>query len=418
MEKKTLSQKLYFMEGMLVDKISSLLDLRKSEVEDFIKQQDNFQIKNGQGNYEFRLLREGAGSKYSHGNYIEFFNSASGQWTAMHDFDKYFRINGLVDLPDMRVFLEYFFGAAKKSSDHKNSFIFDFELKPKEVDEYKNEVFLLSIYDVKGGLNFNFFNDQTKDNPAELSEFEIETIEFFFIALIKNAANFVRENELQIKDFYDTIYDPPCIYGYQNNEAFFKSFDNRDDFDLERRELEKEMNKEIEIIGEKNIPAAQMIAQANQEVQNYELTKLYEKVYINIGDVILDNRFILRKYPEIYKVLHDLTKYCLLVNLFLDSDKDLAEQRVNRYFKAETVETISDEVIILLAEATKDFLEANYSSAALAYIFSNYRAEVKELLEADDYQDIKKINDAVIEERIYPEFFGYKVVGFWEKLKN
>jgi len=66
MEKKTLSQKLYFMEGMLVDKISSLLDLRKSEVEDFIKQQDNFQIKNGQGNYEFRLLREGAGSKYSH----------------------------------------------------------------------------------------------------------------------------------------------------------------------------------------------------------------------------------------------------------------------------------------------------------------------------------------------------------------
>ncbi|TDP89677.1 hypothetical protein C7957_12338 [Halanaerobium saccharolyticum] len=418
MEKKTLSQKLYFMEGMLVDKISSLLDLRKSEVEDFIKQQDNFQIKNGQGNYEFRLLREGAGSKYSHGNYIEFFNSVSGQWTAMHDFDKYFRINGLVDLPDMRVFLEYFFGAAKKSSDHKNSFIFDFELKPKEVDEYKNEVFLLSIYDVKGGLNFNFFNDQTKDNPAELSEFEIETIEFFFIALIKNAANFVRENELQIKDFYDTIYDPPCIYGYQNNEAFFKSFDNRDDFDLERRELEKEMNKEIEIIGEKNIPAAQMIAQANQEVQNYELTKLYEKVYINIGDVILDNRFILRKYPEIYKVLHDLTKYCLLVNLFLDSDKDLAEQRVNRYFKAETVETISDEVIILLAEATKDFLEANYSSAALAYIFSNYRAEVKELLEADDYQDIKKINDAVIEERIYPEFFGYKVVGFWEKLKN
>ncbi|PTV96814.1 hypothetical protein C8C76_12413 [Halanaerobium saccharolyticum] len=418
MEKKTLSQKLYFMEGMLVDKISSLLDLRKSEVEDFIKQQDNFQIKNGQGNYEFRLLREGAGSKYSHGNYIEFFNSVSGQWTAMHDFDKYFRINGLVDLPDMRVFLEYFFGAAKKSSDHKNSFIFDFELKPKEVDEYKNEVFLLSIYDVKGGLNFNFFNDQTKDNPAELSEFEIETIEFFFIALIKNAANFVRENELQIKDFYDTIYDPPCIYGYQNNEAFFKSFDNRDDFDLERRELEKEMNKEIEIIGEKNIPAAQMIAQDNQEVQNYELTKLYEKVYINIGDVILDNRFILRKYPEIYKVLHDLTKYCLLVNLFLDSDKDLAEQRVNRYFKAETVETISDEVIILLAEATKDFLEANYSSAALAYIFSNYRAEVKELLEADDYQDIKKINDAVIEERIYPEFFGYKVVGFWEKLKN
>ena len=286
------------------------------------------------------------------------------------------------------------------------------------MDEYKDEVFLLSIYDVKGGLNFNFFNDQTKDDPAELSEFEIETIEFFFIVLIKNAANFVRENELQIKDFYDTIYDPPCIYGYQNNEAFFKSFDNRDDFDLERRELEKEMNKEIEIIGEKNIPAAQMIAQANQEVQNYELTKLYEKVYINIGDVILDNRFILRKYPEIYKVLHDLTKYCLLVNLFLDSDKDLAEQRVNRYFKAETVETISDEVIILLAEATKDFLEANYSSAALAYIFSNYRAEVKELLEADDYQDIKKINDAVIEERIYPEFFGYKVVGFWEKLKN
>ena len=418
MEKKKLSQKLYFLEGMSIDKISSLLDLRKSEVEDFIKQQDNFQIKNGQGNYEFRLLREGAGSKYSHGNYIEFFNSASGQWTTMYDFDKYFRINGLVDLPDMRVFLEYFFGAAKKSSDHKNSFIFDFELKPKEVDEYKNEVFLLSIYDVKGGLNFNFFNDQTKDNPAELSEFEIETIEFFFIALIKNAANFVRENELQIKDFYDTIYDPPCIYGYQNNEAFFKSFDNRDDFDLERRELEKEMNKEIEIIGEKNIPAAQMIAQANQEVQNYELTKLYEKVYINIGDVILDNRFILRKYPEIYKVLHDLTKYCLLVNLFLDSDKDLAEQRVNRYFITETVETISDEVIILLAEATKDFLEANYSSAALDCIFSNYRAEVKELLEADDYQDIKKINDAVIEERIYPEFFGYKVVGFWEKLKN
>ena len=418
MDKKTLSQKLYFMEGMSVDKISSLLDLRKSEVEDFIKQQDNFQIKNGQGSYEFRLLREGAGSKYSGGNYIEFFNSTSGQWTAMHDFDQYFRINGLSDLPDMRVFLEYFFGTAKKSSDYKNTFIFDFELKPKEVDEYKNEVFLLSIYDVKGGLNFSFFNDQTKDNPAELSEFEIETIEFFFIALIKNAANFVRENELQIKDFYDTIYDPPCIYGYQNNEAFFKSFDNRDDFDLERRELEKEMNKEIEIIGEKNIPAAQMIAQANQEVQNYELTKLYEKVYINIGDVILDNRFILRKYPEIYKVLHDLTKYCLLVNLFLDSDKDLAEQRVNRYFKAETVETISDEVIILLAEATKDFLEANYSSAALAYIFSNYRAEVKELLEADDYQDIKKINDAVIEERIYPEFFGYKVVGFWEKLKN
>ena len=114
MEKKKLSQKLYFMEGMSVDKISSLLDLRKSEVEDFIKQQDNFQIKNGQGNYEFRLLREGAGSKYSHGNYIEFFNSASGQWTAMHDFDKYFRINGLSDLPDMRVFLEYFFGTAKK----------------------------------------------------------------------------------------------------------------------------------------------------------------------------------------------------------------------------------------------------------------------------------------------------------------
>ena len=418
MDKKTLSQKLHFMEGMSVDKISSLLDLRKSEVEDFIKQQDNFQIKNGQGSYEFRLLREGAGSKYSGGNYIEFFNSASGQWTVMHDFDKYFRINGLSDLPDMRVFLEYFFGTAKRSSDYKNTFIFDFELKPKEVDEYKNEVFLLSIYDVKGGLNFNFFNDQTKDNPAELSEFEIETIEFFFIALIKNAANFVRENELQIKDFYDTIYDPPCIYGYQNNEAFFKSFDNRDDFDLERRELEKEMNKEIEIIGEKNIPAAQMIAQANREVQNYELTKLYEKVYINIGDVILDNRFILRKYPEIYKVLHDLTKYCLLVNLFLDSDKDLAEQRVNRYFITETVETISDEVIILLAEATKDFLEANYSSAALNYIFSNYRAEVKELLEADDYQDIKKINDAVIEERIYPEFFGYKVVGFWEKLKN
>ena len=69
-----------------------------------------------------------------------------------------------------------------------------------------------------------------------------------------------------------------------------------------------------------------MIAQANREVQNYELTKLYEKIYINIGDVILDNRFILRKYPEIYKVLHDLTKYCLLVNLLLDSDKDLAEQ--------------------------------------------------------------------------------------------
>jgi hypothetical protein len=418
MDKKTLSQKLHFMEGMSVDKISSLLDLRKSEVEDFIKQQDNFQIKNSQGSYEFRLLREGAGSKYSGGNYIEFFNSASDQWTAMHDFDKYFRINGLVDLPDMRLFLEYFFGTAKRSSDYKNSFIFDFELKPKEMDEYKDEVFLLSIYDVKGGLNFNFFNDQTKDNPAELSEFEIETIEFFFIALIKNAAYFVRENELQIKDFHETIYDPPCIYGYQNNEAFFKSFDNRDDFNLECRELDKEMNKEIEIIGEKNIPAAQMIAQANREVQNYELTKLYEKVYINIGDVILDNRFILRKYPEIYKVLHDLTKYCLLVNLFLDSDKDLAEQRVNRYFKAETVETISDEVIILLAEATKDFLEANYSSAALAYIFSNYRAEVKELLEADDYQDIKKINDAVIEERIYPEFFGYKVVGFWEKLKN
>ncbi|CCU80972.1 hypothetical protein HSACCH_02471 [Halanaerobium saccharolyticum subsp. saccharolyticum DSM 6643] len=414
MDQKTLSQKLYFMEGMSVDKISSMLDLRKSEVEDYIKQQVNFQIKNGQGSYEFRLLREGAGSKYSGGNYIEFFNSASGQWTAMHDFDQYFRINGLVDLPDMRVFLEYFFGTAKKSSDYKNTFIFDFELKPKEMDE----VFLLSIYDVKGGLNFNFFNDQTKDNPAELSEFEIETIEFFFIALIKNAANFVRENELQIKDFYDAIYDPPCIYGYQNNEAFFKSFDNRDDFNLERRELEKEMNKEIEIIGEPNIPAAQMIVQANQEVQNYELTKLYEKVYINIGDVILDNRFILKKYPEIYKVLHDLKKYCLLVNLLLDSDKDLAEQRVNRYFKAETVETISDEVIILLAEATKDFLESNYSSAALAYIFSNYRAEVKELLETDDYQDIKKINDAVIDERIYPEFFGYKVVGFWEKLTN
>jgi len=279
-------------------------------------------------------------------------------------------------------------------SDYKNSFIFDFELKPKKIKKYQNEVFLLSIYDVKGGLNFNFFNDQTKDNPAELSEFEIETIEFFFIALIKNAANFVRENELQIKDFYDTIYVPPCIYGYQNNEAFFKSFDNREDFKLERRELEKEMNKEIEIIGEKNIPAAQMISQANREVQDYELTKLYEKVYINIGDVILGNRFILRKYPEIYKVLHDLTKYCLLVNLFLDSDKDLAEQRVNRYFKADTVETISDEVIILLAEATKDFLEANYSPSAHAYIFSSYRAEVKEMLEADGYQDIKKINDA------------------------
>lgn len=418
MEKKTLSQKLYFLEGMSVDKISSLLDLKKSEVKAYVKQQNDFQIKNGQGSYEFRVLTEGAGSKYSHGNYIEFFNSASAQWTVMYDFDKYFRMNGLFDLPDMRVFLEYFFGATGKSSDFKNSFIFDFEIKPKKIEKYQNEVFLLSIYDVKGGLNFNFFNDQTKDNPAELSEFEIETIEFFFIALIKNAANFVRENELQIKDFYDTIYDPPCIYGYQNTEAFFKSFDNRDDFKLERREIEKKMNKEIEIIGEANIPAAQMIAQANREVQDYELTKLYEKVYINIGDVILDNRFILRKYPEIYKALHDLTKYCLLVNLFLDSDKDLTEQRVNRYFKAETVETISDEVIILLAEATKDFLEANYSPAALDYIFSSYRTEVKEMLEADDYQDIKKINDSVIDERVYPEFFGYKVVGFWEKLKN
>jgi len=53
------------------------------------------------------------------------------------------------------------------------------------------------------------------------------------------------------------------------------------------------MNREIKIKGEANIPAAKMIAQANQEVQNYELTKMYEKVYINIGDVILENRFIL-----------------------------------------------------------------------------------------------------------------------------
>ena len=163
------------------------------------------------------------------------------------------------------------------------------------MDEYKDEVFLLSIYDVKGGLNFNFFNDQSKNNPAELSESEVETIEFFFIALVKNYANYVRENELQITDFYDTIYDPPCIYGYQNNEAFFKNFDNRDDFSSERQKLEKTMNREIEIKGEANIPAAKMIAQANQEVQNYELTKMYEKVYINIGDVILENRFILKK---------------------------------------------------------------------------------------------------------------------------
>src|SRR6056297_1623348 len=169
MDNKTLSQKLYFLEGMSVDKISSLLDLKKSEVEAYVEQQDDFQIKNSQGSCEFRLLREGAGSKYSDGNYIEFLNSASGQWTAMHDFDQYFRLNGLVDLPDMRVFLEYFFGDAGKSSDYKNSFIFDFELKPKEMAEYQDEVFLLSIYDVKGGLNFIFFNDQAKDNPTELS---------------------------------------------------------------------------------------------------------------------------------------------------------------------------------------------------------------------------------------------------------
>lgn len=418
MDIKTVSQKLYFLEGISVDKISSLLDLKKSEVEVYIEQQNDFQIKNSQGSCEFRLLTEGAGSKYSAGNYIEFFNSASGQWTAMHDFDQYFRLNGLVDLSDMRVFLEYFFGEAGKSSDYKNSFIFDFELKPKEIDEYQNEVFLLSIYDVKGGLNFNFFNDQSKDNPVELSESEVETIEFFFIALVKNAANYVRENELQITDFYDTIYDPPCIYGYQNNEAFFKNFDNRDDFSRERQKLEKTMNREIEIMGETNIPAAEIITQANQEVQNYELTKLYEKIYINLGDVILENRFILRKYPEIYKVLHDLTKYCLLVNMSLDSDKDLREQRVNNYFESENVETIVDEVIYLLAEATQEFLEANYSETALNYIFCSYRKQVKEKLKADNYQNIKKINDRVLEARIYPEFFGYKVVDFWEKLKN
>ncbi|RCW53412.1 hypothetical protein [Halanaerobium sp. ST460_2HS_T2] len=418
MEKKALSQKLYFLEGMSVDKVSSLLDLRKSEVETYVSQQDNFQIKSGQGNYEFRVLKGGSISKYSAANYKPFFDSILDQSNIISDFERYYRKYDILGIPEIRTFLKYFFGDALSTDNYKGSFRYIFEIKPKEIDEYQDEIFLFSILDIKGGLNFHIFNRQEQDNPAELSEFEIEIIEFFFIALIKNANNFVRENELQIKEFYDTIYDPPCIYGYRNNEAFFKSFDDRDDFNLESRELEKELNKEIEIMGEKNIPAAQMIAQANREVQNYELTKLYEKVYINIGDVILDNRFILRKYPEIYKVLHDLTKYCLLVNLFLDSDKDLAEQRVNRYFKVDTVETISDDVIILLAEATKDFLEANYSPAALDYIFSNYRAEVKKLLEADDYQDIKKINDAVIDERIYPEFFGYKVVGFWEKLTN
>ena len=417
MDNKTLSQKLYFLEGMSVDKIYSLLDLKKSEVEAYVEQQDDFQIKNSQGSCEFRVLTRDAISKYST-NYRPFFDSMFDQSLIISDFEKYYREYDISGIPEIRTFIQYFFGDTLSTDDYKGSFRYIFELKPQQIEKYQDEVFLLSIYDVKGGLNFIFFNDQSKDNPAELSESEVETIEFFFIALVKNAANFVRENELQITDFYDTIYDPPCIYGYQNNEAFFKSFDNRDDFSSERQKLEKMMNREIEITGEINIPAAKMIAQANQEVQNYELTKMYEKVYINIGDVILENRFILRKYPEIYKVLHDLTKYCLLVNMFLDSDKDLREQRVNSYFEAENVETIADEVIYLLAEATQEFLETNYSEAALNYIFSSYREQVKEKLKADNYQDIKKINDAVLEARIYPEFFGYKVVGFWEKLKN
>ena len=291
MDNKTLSQKLYFLEGMSVDKISSLLDLKKSEVEAYVEQQDDFQIKNSQGSCEFRVLTRDAISKYSI-NYRPFFDSMFDQSLIISDFEKYYREYDISGIPEIRTFIQYFFGDTLSTDDYKGSFRYVFELKPKKMAEYQDEVFLLSIYDVKGGLKFNFFNDQSTDIPAELSESEVETIEFFFIALVKNAANYVRENELQITDFYDTIYDPPCIYGYQNNEAFFKNFDNRDDFSSERQKLEKTMNREIEIKGETNIPAAKMIAQANQEVQNYELTKMYEKVYINIGDVILENRFI------------------------------------------------------------------------------------------------------------------------------
>lgn len=108
MDKKTLSQKLYFMEGMSVDKISSLLDLRKSEVEDFIKQQDNFQIKSGQGNYEFRVLKGDSISKYSAANYKPFFDSILDQSNIISDFERYYRKYDILGIPEIRTFLKYF----------------------------------------------------------------------------------------------------------------------------------------------------------------------------------------------------------------------------------------------------------------------------------------------------------------------
>src|SRR6056297_210702 len=101
MDNKTLSQKLYFLEGMSVDKISSLLDLKKAEVEAYVEQQDDFQIKNSQGSCEFRVLTRDAISKYSI-NYRPFFDSMFDQSLIISDFEKYYREYDISGIPEIR----------------------------------------------------------------------------------------------------------------------------------------------------------------------------------------------------------------------------------------------------------------------------------------------------------------------------
>jgi hypothetical protein len=174
--------------------------------------------------------------------------------------------------------LEDTFGpSSEKYDNYKQSFSFPCFLEVKIGDEVIHLV--LNIWDFKGAIDFRFRRMIERDEDlskktdviaccTEISEADFEYIVGFLVGWIEGYVNTRCEYSRPKEPFYRTVQAALTVYGYYENDFFYKHYEDHAAFEAEVAELRKRIPAQSALTLDSNqriADAKKWIEKAKQE---------------------------------------------------------------------------------------------------------------------------------------------------------
>ena len=321
---KKIAKNLYFQEGMSIRKVAEIIEKKEKWVEEIINQGSPIKIETSGGSFHVRKLK-----KNEIGNYSDNLTLLEPEILDLCEINDYLKEHNIHGVPEFFYFMSLFFGESLKFNRYKSTYHYVFHLKYNPNNDQDSSEYIFALFDKKGAHYSKFYKIHKRDKQEKretnvLTEQQMKIVHFWFLALVKNAVEYVEDRNIYLKKFCNTIDSERIIYGYYDDGFFIKQYEEGEKYHSEKKQYKRKLQGEQnDRISEETISFHEIMDRTNQySLVRYELTLLFYDIYITFLLEIMSDRLTGDSTKALKSDINSICSF-ILYNISFEDNKNI-----------------------------------------------------------------------------------------------